>query len=228
MAVTHVLALRTLELALSMAQHSKGSILRNVLLAVKLVNRSQGASMVTLTTELGVTERSVYRYINALSEAGYPVFYDQRVGRYLYTSRQWETPPELGTNDATLILYALYALSHRLNEGYNGLIGELADALYGLGANLGRARIDNIRNLVFASNTNQPSSIELSSLLTSVAIETESRIKVFDSLANGRGDGMIIVSPSLTYKDDWVIMDRSVRTDNQITLGDLTYARIME
>ena len=62
-----------------MEQTVKGKFDR-LLRILNLLDRESACRPAVLAEELGVSERSVFRYVNSLRDAGFPVAYDKGAG----------------------------------------------------------------------------------------------------------------------------------------------------
>lgn len=83
---------------------AKSEKLIRLLKIISLIEHRHGASMQTLMQECGVSERTLYRDIEALSQGGMPIFYDPDFGRYRFMEKVFLKPLTFSLDEAAALI----------------------------------------------------------------------------------------------------------------------------
>ncbi|SYZ71873.1 hypothetical protein TRIP_C10072 [Candidatus Zixiibacteriota bacterium] len=96
-----------------------------ILLLLNLLYHRQAVSIPEIKRLCRISERSVYRYVNVLSSAHFPVVYDRRLGGYRLLSKGQKQFDRFGFDEAILLVLALDMLADRVNGDYGSMIKNL-------------------------------------------------------------------------------------------------------
>jgi len=99
---------------------------------IKLINLLSHRRYVTLeaiASTCDIPERTAYRYLNTISEANIPVFYDRERRAYRLNARRSMFINNIELGDALLISLALRFLAMHVDEEYGEEITELIDQI---------------------------------------------------------------------------------------------------
>lgn len=101
----------------------------NLIIVLNLLQSRRVVPRPLICKICGVTNRTAYRYIDSLSEAGYPVYYDKRNGGYRLSRSNSQTLQNLSPSDHGLIIAALEFLANHVNTLYQQRIHEITKLL---------------------------------------------------------------------------------------------------
>ena len=99
--------------------------LDRMLLLIRLLNSRAVVSTKDIQTVCGVSSRTVYRYLNALSEADIPVYFNPQLRGYCLTRRNTGLPDDQRIDHNILIAFGLKLLSQNVNAEYKREIDDL-------------------------------------------------------------------------------------------------------
>jgi predicted DNA-binding transcriptional regulator YafY len=86
-----------------------------LILILNQIDSGHKVTIKSLMDELGVTERTIYRYIETLEQAGFPLYYDKERGRYLFTEGYTLKHPNLSLGETLA-----FALAKKLIKNFGG------------------------------------------------------------------------------------------------------------
>jgi len=92
-----------------------------LLLALNLLHNRPFVTLESIMRECQVCERTAYRYVESLSIANFPVYYDSEVKGYRL-SRRGNPITNLSLDEAAVLLYGLALLENTLESQYFSLI----------------------------------------------------------------------------------------------------------
>jgi len=178
-----------------------------VLRVLDLLQHRRSVSREVLVRETGATERTVYRLLRSLFEAGIPVHYDQETQGYGLDSPPRRTNLELTLQELTLAVFALDLLSEIVGPAYREMLVEARSRLIRChpldlgGIFCGHesiAAVDGVGGIDMALN----------SALVSTAIEASRAVEVDIEGEDGLSRHAV-AAPSLVYKAlEWLIVDK--------------------
>jgi len=100
--------------------------LKKLVKILEMLERGERVTPKRLANELGVSERTVYRYINSLQQVGFPVKYDKEKASYVA-----EFEGKLPSKEVLIVLYfSKKTLKPVLGEEVNEVIESLLKKLY--------------------------------------------------------------------------------------------------
>ncbi|MCH9031566.1 MAG: HTH domain-containing protein [candidate division Zixibacteria bacterium] len=199
--------------------------IQRVILLINLLYNRQKLSVDEISKELGVDKRTVYRYINKLSEANVPVYYDRNIRGYTLSSRNSAEIGALSDREVVLLLLALKIISHKVNNRDKTLIGSL------------QRRLDSLQSSSHYEYVNKPSDAfmsnlrnnELSDLVTFLVIqsviESKNDILVFVEHSDGNYK-LNMTKPSLTFDGTWKLSGRRNGEKLEIDLDMISSAQV--
>ena len=199
--------------------------IQRVILLINLLYNRQKLSVDEISKELGVDKRTVYRYINKLSEANVPVYYDRNIRGYTLSSRNSAEIGALSDREVVLLLLALKIISHKVNNRDKTLIGSL------------QRRLDSLQSSSHYEYVNKPSDAfmsnlrnnELSDLVTFLVIQSvigfKNDILVFVEHSDGNYK-LNMTKPSLTFDGTWKLSGRRNGEKLEIDLDMISSAQV--
>jgi len=120
-----------------------------------ILNKIDSGELVTvqfLSDEFGVGKRSIFRYINTLQVAGYPIFYDRLRERYCFSEGYSLKKPGLSLEEGLAL-----ALSKKVLEGFgNGLV----ESLNGIEEKLAGKKTGVSKTYIFSTGNPAPNAVQ--------------------------------------------------------------------
>lgn len=201
------------------------SLTQRLILLINLLYNRQNLSVDEISEELRVSKRTAYRYINRLSEANIPVYYDYGIRGYTLSSRHSMEIGAMSDREVVLLLLALKIISQKVNERDKTLIESL------------QRRLDSLQPSSHYEIVNKPSDAfmsslrenELSDLVTFLIIQSviESKRDILVSVEHCDGNYKLnITKPSLTFDGTWKLTGRCNGERLEIDLDRISSAQL--
>ena len=185
--------------------------LRRLLSIVNLLCHRRHVTIDAIVKICGVSRRTAFRYINAISEANIPVFYDRRVGAYSLSGRTSLPGVDITPSEAVVVVVALQALATRVNESYRVDVEEVITKV----VSHQPYRLEDVLGAFAAEGCEYPPLQDYSDYLSAILIHAAvSRGRKLRLVAKGSGTGwassVVINEPALRFSDTWGVIDKSV------------------
>ncbi|SYZ71898.1 hypothetical protein TRIP_C20013 [Candidatus Zixiibacteriota bacterium] len=103
--------------------------LSKLLLLINLLHNREIVTVAEIKQLCHISERSVYRYVNAISAAHFPVFYDHRLAGYRLISKTTNRLEKFGFDEALILVVALELLAAKVNADYEAIIESVASKI---------------------------------------------------------------------------------------------------
>jgi len=183
--------------------------LNRILKLINLLNSRDCVTLEMIRKTCGVPRRTAYRYLNVISEANVPVYFDKTVGGYTLSrrsSQQFYTPT---VSEALLIVLSLKSFSDRLNEEYREDIQNLVEKMIVHQPD----PLEEVLPPVYAALSDIKPESETSHSVTSVlihaaiAFKKKLRVVVIDTAGVKRT--LQIKNPSLWFRENWNITEKA-------------------
>jgi predicted DNA-binding transcriptional regulator YafY len=203
---------------------------KNILHILNLLCNRMYVPVKTMTSVCDVSKRTIYRYIQEISEANLPVYYDTKLGGYRLLQKENLHIDAIRTEEAVLIISALKFLSFYVNERYKALIGDTINK-FATSQPLEFEEILRVINLsIENSSTAKDYSVNISSILIQTAILFNKKIRLtVKSRKKGKGKSSIeIDNPSLWFKRSWNIVSKEPGAIKSARLKDVEIAALLE
>ena len=170
---------------------------------INLLNTRHRVTLEGIRKACGIPERTAYRYLNTISEADVPVYFDKDAGSYRLNSRSGILINDVSFSEAILVLLALKCLRTVVNDHY----GEDLDKLITKTVVRQEGEVESVLGPAAERLTNPLRGIDLSEELTSALIHA--------AVCCGRevrvttpGKRVEITQPGLLFNRDWQLVGR--------------------
>jgi len=201
--------------------------LRRILRLVNLLYHRSAVSRRLIVSECGVSERTAYRYITAISEAGIPVYFDETRSGYRLTTEECLSIGEFNVGDIVMLLAGLACLEERVNCIYG-------DSARDLGARLRSSQaypIDDVVKELGAATTVESSTGALDQKLT-LAILRAATATASPVTLHIRKPGCGILEhrvqhPKLVLSEDWEVHYTTATLNAVLSLSSIVGVRAM-
>ena len=194
---------------------------------VNLLNSRQRLTLEDIKRECDLPARTVYRYLNSLSEANIPIYFDRGLGGYTLSNRRKNQIGATGVDEAIILTLALDMLSARLNNEYCSVVEDLAKRI---SSGQPISTTDLCRSVAHR-NTRHIDARELSELITSLVIKAaltlDKGLELIESIPGEGKKRLVIQRPSLWFKDNWQVQDADEECMNSVWLSNIERARIL-
>ncbi len=182
---------------------------QKILQIISVLNHRQYVTMDTIQSACKISERTAYRYLNTISEANIPVYFDKERRSYTLTRHNVVEVADLGLSEAVIISSALRLLELRVNEDYREEIEKLLVKVL-LRQSQPVGEILEISRDVFDDGArSQECSDVLSTVLIQAALKCNKPVQL-QTTGNEDGDETVTVQkPALAFKNGWRIGERN-------------------
>jgi predicted DNA-binding transcriptional regulator YafY len=174
-----------------------------ILQIINLLNHRRQVTMEAIQRTCDIPERTAYRYLNTISEADVPLYFDRHSRSYSLARTGVLEVDDLSVGEAVMVTVGLKLLAQQVNEDYQEELEKLVTKI------LVRQQfpVEEIRDIVdhvvASTATSTSFSEKLSSLLIHAAMICKRQVKL-TTRSGGNADGAIRVdSPSLVFKERW-------------------------
>ena len=191
-----------------MSPNSGMSKLDRILLLVNLLNHRQSATLETIKAACMIPERTAYRYLNVISEANIPVYFDRKHRAYRLNHQDRGSVDDLTVEESVLIVSGLKMLASRLNDEYKAEIEQL------IGKVIVRQcfPIEEILKTFEHELDDLAGPPDCSNLITSIlinaAILCDKKVSLVTSDNGSTKKCVEIKSPSLWFKKNWKLAEK--------------------
>ncbi len=197
-----------------------------MLLIVNLLYNKSRVSLKELCEILGVSERSIYRYINKISAGGIPVYYDKYLNGYTVADRKERAHLKFTNNDLIVFLVALKLLESQLPSALLPFLAEIKGRLLAA-APFPLEKMLMVERAIGIENAREKEILgDLIDSLIQAALILNTDLSVYADSCDGWKQ-MIFKSPRLEYKDGWKIAAGKEPENSAIERDDITFVRIL-
>ncbi len=200
--------------------------IEKAVLILNLLHNRRCVTLKTIQKVCGLSERSAYRQIAALSQAHIPVRYDQALRGYCIDRRDCQAICDLAPNDIVMLLLSLEILEKNLNHPYLDDVKRLKSRIlsklsYSLEDSWGLVETDLNKSI---------RSERVSELLTGLILQTsvqrnrQLRLHVSDG---GIPRIVVLRAPVLRFEDQWYVEDSGTRLEAPVPVSKIRRAAIV-
>ena len=181
--------------------------LHRIFLLVNLLYSRRIVSMKTIREVCGLPERTAYRYLNIISQANIPVYYDRQAGGYRVRREGHVAAVSFTSQESAILLMLLRLLWRSVCDCYRPQIREAETKILLLSADSVEEILPEVDHYLDKTwpDVNLPD--YLTSILLSRGLTTSRRIRVSAEDADGEKRMVELENPSLEYRDGWYIVE---------------------
>lgn len=92
---------------------------------IHLLHTCRYVSLKSIKEVCGIPERTAYRFLNTISAANVPVFYDKNKNAYTLSTHETSDAPDVSFGDSVILSLALKVLQAMVNPSYGNTIEQL-------------------------------------------------------------------------------------------------------
>jgi hypothetical protein len=167
----------------------------------------------TIQRVCDIPERTVYRYLNSLSESNIPVYFDKEAGGYKLVRQNLVSFNDLTLNDSLLLTTCLKIIQKHVNADYREKINDLLTKI----VVRKQYPLEELNNEVDNGNGNgndpfEPDfSSEINSVLIEAAIQLNKSIRAKKKVQDSDTTAIEFHEPTLIFSEDWKLVDRRMQ-----------------
>jgi hypothetical protein len=196
-----------------------------ILNLINLLYHRKQVRMETITEVCGISERTAYRYLDIISAANIPVYYDRNLKAYCINKAECICFGGLDIIDSIMIILALNLLTPRVNDYHKKLIQRLIRRML----THNKHRLESLL-AVFDENIREVErSEDIDVLISNMIIEASILFDKKLRLKVRQGDEMVNMSiekPSLRFDRDWLVTENFQSDGISIPISKILGARL--
>ncbi len=176
----------------------------------------------------GVSERTAYRYIRAISEANIPVYFDaDELGYRVNRSRVIDFGGWL-PSEVALVIAALQRLANDLGDDYREDINTLLKRIVSQQSLPFERFWQSWRESLENSGNSEDLQRVLTSTLISFAVNENREVDLRVSSGDGTGEEKVAIKePVLQFKGSWVLSDAQQAEDRSVPMATVDSAKVL-
>jgi predicted DNA-binding transcriptional regulator YafY len=202
---------------------------RKILQIINLLNHRQTVTMDTIRRTCNIPERTAYRYLNTISEANVPVYYDHDTKSYTLSRSGALNIDDLSLGEAVMVTVALKLLQQQVNMEYREDIEKLVTKL------LVRQRfpVEDMRDVIEHRFERETGSGDLSELVSSILIHAamacQRQVRLHTKGGNGTtATTLKVEKPTLVFKKHWHLREgESLDSGSAAAVSDIRKVTIL-
>lgn len=191
-----------------------------------LLHTRNSVSTAEIAKRFDISQRTAFRHIRRLSQAGLPVYYDRRLKGYRLMRSMLIKLADLNLNEAILLMTALKLLSENTNDNYRIAVNSLITKI------ISSQNIDfeEIWDSVTAQNIGSNNDHDLSACLTNVILQMAIRFNKPAHLIVKDADGctpLRVRDISMCFDDEMLVRARRGSDGEEIEVSSIVFAQLL-
>ena len=183
--------------------------------------------METIKKTCNIPERTAYRYLNTISEANIPVYFDRRLRAYRLAGRDIPTGIELSMSEALLVVLALKTLAKRVNADYAQEILAVVQKLVVQQSFPVEEILRSFEHQLDGSADLGDYSELLTSILINTAITCNRELQITTKTSGIKSGQIRIDQPALRFHKDWYLTGKREQGARETPLSDIRKVSIV-
>jgi len=175
---------------------------------INLLNTRRSVTVKTIKEACQIPERTAYRYLNTISEANIPVYFDRNIQAYRLNTDANLAINDLSFGESVLAVVALKALAAVAGQGYQHEIGQLITKVLVRQSSEVEAVLGPASERLTSALQGIDLSGDLTSALVHVAVCCGREVRVMYDGPSGSKRGLEINHPRLIFKGDWKLGEK--------------------
>ncbi|MEK7774835.1 MAG: HTH domain-containing protein [Candidatus Zixiibacteriota bacterium] len=197
-----------------------------ILSLLSLLSHRRDVSLDVIEQTIGVPRRTAYRYLNSLSEANVPLYFDKNTGGYRLTRALDIAPPAFTDNEVIVLTAVLMVTRQHLNPIYRTTLDSLAAKLC-VRRSLPLERIvETHREMTQVHAIDPDFSAEITTAVLQVAVSKEWNVELVRAGSPRSQKVVSLSNPRLTFNRYWRLSGRGPSGNEEIDLRSILHATI--
>lgn len=181
---------------------------------LKLFYTRKRVTIDEIITLCDINRRTAFRYLNEMSEANIPLYYDKDIMGYKIQDFDSKFNTKMSLSDVALIVFSLKNVSTEINHDYETDFEKALKELLITNTN-SEFNIDKILNIYDSDQVDsQETSVKLTNFLVNLAINYNRSLKLYV----GHERFIKIHEPRLIFKKEWNITESKIEKQNLIKI----------
>lgn len=201
--------------------------LTKVLLLINLLNHRHHVTLETITKTLKIPDRTAYRYLNEISEANIPVYFDKELRAYRLTQRGGKGVDGLLVEEALLLVVALKALAGQLNSEYRNEIGKLVEKLMGHQVFPVEEILHTFEHQIESMSDVEDCSDLMSRILINAAIVCKRKVRLVTEDSDANLTHVDVENPSLWFNKNWQLVGSANSNSTRATISEIKKVSVL-
>jgi predicted DNA-binding transcriptional regulator YafY len=202
------------------------SKMSNILLLINLLHHRRFVKPSEIRRICGISNRSLYRYLNTISAGYFPVVFDRALGGYRLLEKSAISLDKLNLDEVIIISVALENLSKSVNETYRQKIETIWGKLFSNQS----ASLEEIwqvfRENIRTGSEKKDMSHELTELIIKTAVLTGKDLDIDLDYDKSGPKKKKFRSPLLAFDGAWIISEKNAEIQQSIPLEEIKSAHI--
>ncbi len=203
------------------------SKLEKIVHLINILHNRRCVTLEKIQEICGISERTAFRYLNSISRANIPIYYDKTLRGYRVDPRDSHSIEDLSVSEAVMLLMALHVLSQKLDGGYAKDVERLKKRVFSRLAfpleEVWKSFSSHSREVFQSDNVTDL----LTSLLIHASVVNKRKLALVLADADKNSRPIEIVNPSLTFKQEWRLKDSSSDDQEAIPVSKIRKATIV-
>jgi predicted DNA-binding transcriptional regulator YafY len=193
---------------------------------VNLLCHRNAVSLETIKSVCELPTRTAYRYLNSLSEANVPVYFDKRAGGYRLMRQKYASFDDLSLNDAIILVTCLRVVVGHVNEEYARDIAEVMKKIV-IRKQFPVEDLGGPTELMATAGSREPDySPTITSALVEAAVLLGKRLEVSQNATADTRSTTGMEQPSLVFRNGWHVAGRKMKDGPSRRLSSVSKVKI--
>jgi len=198
-----------------------------ILQMINLLDHRRSVSLETIQKTCNIPERTAYRYLNTISEADIPIYYDSQEHAYRLTRQGVLQVDDLSLGEAVIVVLALKLLASTVSEDYQDEVDKLLSKVL-VRQNFPVEEIfPVVKHGIEDQSINADLSELLSSLLVHAAISCRREVYLSTRDREQAGSEVKLENPGWLFKDTWHLMEKGRSEEGETELAKVSRVKIV-
>ncbi|HUV31875.1 MAG TPA: HTH domain-containing protein [Acidobacteriota bacterium] len=198
-----------------------------ILQLINLLHHRRSVTVKTIKEVCGVSDRTAYRYLNAISETNIPVYFDKAERAYRLSRPDVLHIDDLSLGEAVIATFALKLLSRCVNEEYRDDVEKLLTKLLAHVPFAVEEVLPALDHILESGIAYDNHSERLSSLLIQAAILCNRKVRLTTRDSFRDDKDVEIDNPSLLFKKSWQLVGGEPREGVVAPLAEIDKVTIV-
>jgi predicted DNA-binding transcriptional regulator YafY len=190
-----------------------------ILLLINMLCHRQMVTTAEIKRVCHISGRSVYRYLNAISAAHFPVIFDYKLGGYRLLTKGQNNFNNFGFDEAIILILALDLLSDRVNNDYKSIIKTMGSKIM---ANQ-EVAIETVWEGSRLTRNRRTNSEDLSQMLTGLIIRSgvQGSKRMRATLKSGLIRHIELEKAIMSFDHTWNVQANDLKNSNAFALDEI-------
>ncbi len=196
------------------------SALKQLIVIVNLIYNRRSVSLKSIIDKCEISRRTAYRYIDKISRAGIPLYFDKNQGGYTLCKRANLPLNQLDINETIIMIVALVHLLKSVDGYYKEPIENLINKI----ESTGQVFIEDIVRLVKSNWSPNIDKEQLAKLITSSSLQAAIRLRTKANITLKEKDKqseIFVENPKLKFDQTWRVAEDDETCKEPISLSKI-------